>query len=381
MCGLGRGFGQIGAARARRRRAGARQSAALRRLGARDRACARLDVLATAAVRDASDGSEFAAEIERRYRRARAHPRRRGGGTATRPWACSRAFPTPTASSAISAAAASSWCRSPGAASALARPCRSARCALPAVADDDEAARGPIDKQHRPAVPGAPTSAANFYAVGGAWRALARIHMEQTRLSAPHHPVLYPGAPRRRELSRADRAPVAQIPGADRHDLEEAARGRAAGGARPAAPLEAHRAQASWCSRRLGLREGHLYSLLHAAEQRAGSADRRVPRRPSQSALRLMARSSSTGRARSSPRRRIRASACAAPRRALSATSPGPSIPIIAPSRRCASALYTPVANGITHETRFPRPGAACPLRRARQRRLRRRSRSSTRRR
>src|SRR5665213_3434400 len=66
LCGLGRGLSETG----RLNQEGVEQARVnLQRFVALARAIgvARLDVLATAAVRDASDGAEFAAEIERRF--------------------------------------------------------------------------------------------------------------------------------------------------------------------------------------------------------------------------------------------------------------------------------------------------------------------------
>ena len=93
---------------------------------------ARTRVVATAAVREASNGAAFLDRGPRARLRA-AGPFRRGrreeggAGRALRP------SPTPTASSAISAAAASSWSRSRAARSAAAPRCRSACFRLDAL--------------------------------------------------------------------------------------------------------------------------------------------------------------------------------------------------------------------------------------------------------
>ena len=230
-------------AQSRGRRAGPRQSPALRRLGARHRRrAARRARHGGGARRRRRQG------LRRRDRappgRARARPRRARRRDAIRRWACCRAFPMRRASPAIWAAAASSWCRSARAAPAPAATLPIGPLRLQALADDEKRLKDAIDKQLQ-TVPWicAREPTANFYAVGGAWRALARLHMEQSQY--PLHIIQAYTLPRARgrELSRAGGAPVAQIAGAHQHDLEEAARGGAAGGAHPAAAPQADRAQ------------------------------------------------------------------------------------------------------------------------------------------
>ncbi|HXQ66336.1 MAG TPA: Ppx/GppA family phosphatase, partial [Alphaproteobacteria bacterium] len=65
LCGLGRGLQRTGRLHAEGRKR-ALESLARFTLIAREMGVRRLDILATAAVRDASDGAEFVAEAERR---------------------------------------------------------------------------------------------------------------------------------------------------------------------------------------------------------------------------------------------------------------------------------------------------------------------------
>ena len=165
------------AARRRRRRAGAGGARGASACSARRCGVADIHVLATAAARDAANGADFlrrgrALRLRRSScSRARARPSSRR--SASSPASVSR-----TASSATSAAAAWSWSTSHGDDvgrghhAAARRPC----------------AAGPVREL---AEEGAPRSCARgssapsrceackgrtFYAVGGTWRALARLH-------------------------------------------------------------------------------------------------------------------------------------------------------------------------------------------------------------
>ena len=301
---------------------------------------ARLDVLATAAVRDAADGKDFAAEIERRFgvrvrvlagaeegrysalgvlvghsrragrrRRSRRRQRRAGADRA-------RAAPAP------------------------ARRCRSGRCGSQHVADDEQRLQATRSTGSSP-----PCRGSTREPDGELLRRRRRV----ARARAPPH-----GAERsiRCTSSRTTRCRAREaenylelVARQSRKSLE-----RISTISRSASrSCRSRRASCCACCAGSspselvfsagGLREGHLYSLLDAAEQRS---DPLIAACAEQAAAATRA-SAPMGEAlfawteRALPARsRRRASACAARRRS-SATSPGPSIPTTAPSRRCAT--------------------------------------------
>ena len=246
-----------------------------------------------------------------------------------------------TASSAISAAARSNW------STCTARACaRGVTLPLGGLALQDIAGKS-LKKAEKIVAGGARRRSTccttgegrTFYAVGGTWRALARLHMWQTGypLHVMHdyrHPgargagVLAAGAPGRHRDAVADRSRQRRAPAA--------ARLCRAGAGTPGA----HRSSRSEVViSALGVREGLLYSLLERERARARSADRR--RRRSQRAALALAASRRGADRLDRPlhgvvrARRDRRGAAAAPRRLPARpTSAGARIPTIAASSR-----------------------------------------------
>ena len=155
----------------------------------------------------------------------------------------------------------------------------------------------------------------SLYLVGGAWRAhRAAAHgAAHYPLHIIHHTPCRAARPR---ILRARRPPVAQIAGADQHDLAQAPRGRCRS-PRCAAPADRASEPKRVVFSASGLREGYAYGLLPAAEQRIDPliAACMAMRRASRAAFRLDGERLSTGRRRSSPS--CRAVAAPAPRRRL----------------------------------------------------------------
>ncbi len=223
----------------------------------------RLDVLATSAVRDAEDGPSFVAEIEKRnnikvtvvdgLREGRLSA---SGVLAGIPDAdgITGDLGGGSVELAITGPQPSGF--------VVSLPIGPLRL-LEAAGDPHTA----IDK----AIDGVPwlaqTAGKPFYAVGGAWRALARIHMEHNNY--PLHVIQNYGIERHSAelflglIERQSRRSLEKIMGFSRKRLETV-------------PLAAYvlakllnRIQPSQIIfSALGLREGHLYELLPAAEQR-----------------------------------------------------------------------------------------------------------------
>ena len=141
----------------------------------------RLDVLATAAVRDASDGRGFVAEIEKRHR---LKVKVLAGAEEGRLSAFGVLAGIPDANGVVGDLGGGSVELVPVAGgqvgSAATLPIGPLRLAV--LADDDRKLRDVVDK-HLASIAwlGTKLDGGAFYAVGGAWRALARIHMEQSR--------------------------------------------------------------------------------------------------------------------------------------------------------------------------------------------------------
>ena len=139
-------------------------------------------------------------------RPAGADPRRRRKRRASRPPACSPAFPMPTASSAISAAAASSWCRSTATASgrsATASRCRSGRCGSPSSGDEPRAVLRTIDAASSATRHGCCARRRQIPLSRRRRVARDRPHAHGAgALSAAHHPPIHGAAPRGGRLSR-----------------------------------------------------------------------------------------------------------------------------------------------------------------------------------
>jgi exopolyphosphatase / guanosine-5'-triphosphate,3'-diphosphate pyrophosphatase len=265
LCGLGRGLGETG----RLNPEGMELARVnLQRFVALARAvgAGRLDVLATAAMRDAADGKDFALEIERRFG---VRVRVLAGAEEGRYSALGVLSGIPDAQGVAGDLGGGSVELVPlgrgRAGSGATLPLGPLR--LQSLADDEKRVKDAIDRQ----VQGVPfltrETGGNFYAVGGAWRALARLHMEQTNY--PLHIVQSYTLPRGEAekyldvIARQSRKSLERIGTISKKRLE-------------VVPLAARlllRLLKRLEPKELvfsagGLREGHLYSLLDAAEQR-----------------------------------------------------------------------------------------------------------------
>ena len=266
MCGLGRNLEETGrldpdgVALARENLQ--RFVALARGIGVR-----RLDVIATAAVRDAEDGRSFVSEVQRRHR---IKVRVLAGAEEGRLSAYGVLAGIPEANGVVGDLGGGSVELVPvaggqvGAASTL--PVGPLR--LAAYGEDERKLRDVIDK-HLASVPwlGAKLDGGAFYAVGGAWRALARIHMEQTRY--PLHIIQDYTVPRGEAedfldiIARQSRKSLEKITTVSRKRLD-------------VVPIAARVLQR--LLRRIGpkhlvfsafgLREGHIFSLLRGEQQR-----------------------------------------------------------------------------------------------------------------
>jgi exopolyphosphatase/guanosine-5'-triphosphate,3'-diphosphate pyrophosphatase len=266
MCGLGRGLESTGRLDP--------DGVALARVNlqrfvtlARDIGVKRLDVLATAAIRDASDGQAFVQEIEKRHR---LQVRVLSGAEEGRLSAFGVVAGIPDASGVVGDLGGGSVelvgvaGGQVGAATTL--PLGPLR--LADHAGDDRKLRDVIDK-HLASVSwlSSKIDGSAFYAVGGAWRALARIHMEQTRY--PLHIIQQYTLPRGEAedfldiVARQSRKSLEKIATVSRKRLDVV----------PIAARVLHRLLRRIAPRQLvfsafGLREGHVYSLLDEAQQR-----------------------------------------------------------------------------------------------------------------
>jgi len=265
LCGLGRGLGES----ARLNPEGVELARVnLQRFVALARAIgvARLDVLATAAVRDAADGKDFAAEIERRLG---VRVRVLAGAEEGRYSALGVLSGIPDAQGFAGDLGGGSVELVPigkgraGAAATL--PIGPLR--LQALADDEKRLKDAIDKQLQTVPWIARQADANFYAVGGAWRALARLHMEQSQY--PLH-IIQAYTLQRREaenylelVARQSRKSLERISTISKKRLEVVPLA-----ARILLRLLKRIEPKALVFSAGGLREGHLYSLLDAAEQR-----------------------------------------------------------------------------------------------------------------
>ena len=266
MCGLGRGLertGRLDPDGVELARANLQRFVALARsVGAR-----RLDVLATAAVRDASDGRGFVAEIERRHR---LKVKVLAGTEEGRLSAFGVLAGIPQANGVVGDLGGGSVELVP-----VARGEVGAAATLPVgplrLADhagDDRKLRDVIDKQLAtvPWLAGKVDGDA-FYAVGGAWRALARIHMEQTRY--PLHIIQHYTVPRGEAedfldlIAHQSRKSLEKITTVSRKRLDVV----------PIAARVLQRLLRRIAPKQLvfsafGLREGHVYNLLRGEARR-----------------------------------------------------------------------------------------------------------------
>ena len=265
LCGLGRGLGESG----RLNPEGVELARVnLQRFVALSRAIGvtRLDVLATAAVRDAVDGHDFAGEIERRFG---VKVRVLAGAEEGRLSALGVLAGIPDAAGIAGDLGGGSVELVP-----IAKGQAGVGATLPlgplrlaGLADDDKRLREAIDRQLA-TVPWLTSAAgSSFYAVGGAWRALARIHMEQTQY--PLHIIQQYTLSRGEAekyldiVARQSKKSLDKISTLSKKRLETV----------PLAARVLLRLIRKIEPKELvfsagGLREGHLYSLLDAAEQR-----------------------------------------------------------------------------------------------------------------
>jgi exopolyphosphatase/guanosine-5'-triphosphate,3'-diphosphate pyrophosphatase len=266
MCGLGRNLdatGRLDPDGVELARANLQRFVAL----ARSIGVVRLDVLATAAVRDASDGRSFVAEIERRHR---LKVKVLAGAEEGRLSAFGVLAGIPEASGVVGDLGGGSVELVPlaggqvGPAATL--PIGPLR--LAGYDGDDRKLRDVIDK-HLATVPwlGARQDGGAFYAVGGAWRALARIHMEQSRY--PLHIIQQYTVPRGEAddfldvIARQSRKSLEKITTVSRKRLDVV----------PIAARVLQRLLRRIGPKQLvfsayGLREGHLFALLKGEAQR-----------------------------------------------------------------------------------------------------------------
>ena len=197
LCGLGRGLSHR-PAQPGRRRAGARQPRALPP-PARGMKVRQVEVLATAAVRDADNGAAF---VERSAAHRPQGPRdlRHGGGAAVGPGRALRHARRRRHDGR-------SRRRQAGAGGARRGADRRAgdTAARPLPPDGGRAARVEARAwwmRTSPGCPGSPAKGRDFYPVGGGWRALARIHMAQGAIpstsSTTTHDARRRGTPRSR---------------------------------------------------------------------------------------------------------------------------------------------------------------------------------------
>jgi exopolyphosphatase / guanosine-5'-triphosphate,3'-diphosphate pyrophosphatase len=265
LCGLGRGLDATG----RLNDAGAKL--ALDNLTrfvrlAKAMSVKRLDLLATAAVRDAKNGREFVAEVERR---CRVKVQIIAGEEEARLSAQGVVSGIPDADGMMGDLGGGSL-----ELVALDKGKMAEHTTLPlgpvrlmdSMVDDLDAARAVIDR-NLDSVPWlSSVRGRTFYPVGGAWRTLARIHMDQ--VGYPLHVIHHYSITRRqaddlvRILGRLSRRSLISIPGLSKRRVETL----------PFAALTLERLLRLAKPDRIvfsafGLREGHLFSVLPPAEK------------------------------------------------------------------------------------------------------------------
>jgi len=265
LCGIGRGLGATG----KLDREGMSLAVTnLRRFVALARAIpvVRLDVVATAAVRDATDGQEFVRTVERAFR---IRVNILSGPEEGRLSAFGVIAGIPEAAGIVGDLGGGSVELVPiaggqaGAAATL--PIGPLR--LADSAEDDRRLRETIDR-HLDSVPWIGHHDGAFHAVGGAWRALARIHMEQSKY--PLHVIQQYSLPRAAAedfldlIARQSRKSLERMSSISRKRLEWVPLA-----ARVLQRLLRRSQPGRLVFSAFGLREGHLYSLLDEKEQRS----------------------------------------------------------------------------------------------------------------
>ncbi|HEY3918371.1 MAG TPA: Ppx/GppA family phosphatase [Stellaceae bacterium] len=266
MCGLGRGLektDRLNADGVALAKANLQRFIAL----ARAAGASRIDVLATAAVRDAEDGAEFVNDIEKRFSiRVRVLP----GAEEGRLSALGVLAGIPTASGVAgdlgggSVELAALGNGRVGTVTTL--PIGPLR--LLEEAHDERELKDIIDRHLENASWLGRLDEPRFYAVGGAWRAIARIHMEQHNY--PLH-IIQGYTLQRGEaqsfleiMARQSRKSLEKISTISRKRLEVVPLA-----ARILSRILRRTGALELVFSAAGLREGHLYSLLGAEQQRA----------------------------------------------------------------------------------------------------------------
>src|SRR5215469_6259245 len=265
MCGLGRGLEKTDRLNA--------DGVALAKINlqrfialARAAGASRIDVLATAAVRDAEDGAEFVNDIEKRFSiRVRVLP----GAEEGRLSALGVLAGIPDASGVVgdlgggSVELAAVGNGKVGNVSTL--PIGPLR--LMEEADNERALKDAIDRHLESASWLGRLEDPRFYAVGGAWRAIARIHMEQHNY--PLHIIQSYTLVRTEAqnfleiMARQSRKSLEKISTISRKRLEVVPLA-----ARILARILRRIGAKELVFSAAGLREGHLYSVMDAAQQR-----------------------------------------------------------------------------------------------------------------
>lgn len=265
MCGLGRGLERTGKLNAEGVTLAAEN---LQRFVALARAAgaARIDVLATAAVRDAEDGADFVNDIEKRFAiRVRVLP----GAEEGRLSALGVLSGIPDAAGIVgdlgggSIELAAIGNGKVGSVATL--PIGPLR--LAEEAEDEKELKDIIDRHLESVTWLGRIEQPGFYAVGGAWRAIARIHMEQQRY--PLHIIQAYTLSRAEALSfldvmaRQSRKSLEKISTISRKRLEVVPLA-----ARILARILRRIGAKELIFSAAGLREGHLYSIMDSAQQR-----------------------------------------------------------------------------------------------------------------
>ena len=265
MCGLGRGLERTGKLNAEGVELATEN---LQRFVALARAAgaARIDVLATAAVRDAEDGADFVNDIEKRLAiRVRVLP----GAEEGRLSALGVLSGIPEAAGLVGdlgggsiELAAIGNGRVGSVATLPIGPLR-----LVEEAEDEKELKEIIDHHLESVGWLGKIEEPRFYAVGGAWRAIARIHMEQQRY--PLHIIQGYTLPRAEAqsfldvMARQSRKSLEKITTISRKRLEVVPLA-----ARIIARILRRIGAKELVFSATGLREGHLYSVMDAAQQR-----------------------------------------------------------------------------------------------------------------
>ena len=265
LCGLGRGLDATGKLSESGTKLALDNLSRFVRL-AQAMGVARLDLLATAAVRDAKNGAEFVAQVERR---CRVPVSVISGEEEARLSALGVVSGIPEADGLMGDLGGGSL-----ELVALDRGKLGNHTTLPlgpirlmdSMIDDLDAARDVIDRHLGSVTWLEPLRGRTFYPVGGAWRTLARIHMDQT--GYPLHVIHHYDISRRqaddlaRVLGHLSRRSLASMPGLSKRRIETL----------PFAALLLERLLRLARPDRIvfsafGLREGHLFAGLTAAEK------------------------------------------------------------------------------------------------------------------